>query len=71
MKIYLDEPVTLYGIKVGHTYEGLKYLIKHYEHILKISTPAQLGDKERQHIAWLIDNYKQHIELYEKTNNAT
>ena len=64
MKIYLDEAIEIKGIRVGHTKEGLTYLIEHYEHILKISTPQQLGDKERQHIAWMLTNYKQHIELY-------
>jgi hypothetical protein len=67
-KVYLDEPIVIKGIKIGHTKEGLKYLIEHNEHILKIATAKQLGDTERQHIQLLIVNYKQHLALYNSIN---
>lgn len=66
MKVYLDEPIEINGYKIGHTKEGIKYLIDHYEHILKIATPAQLGEKERQHIQFtLLVNLKIHLQQYE------
>jgi hypothetical protein len=68
-KIYLDEPIILHGIKVRHTYEGLIYLIKHYEHILATATEKQLDDTARAHCAWLINNMQQHKQLYEKNLN--
>jgi hypothetical protein len=71
MKIYLDEPITLYGIRVGHTYEGLKYLIDHYEHMLSIARPNQMDDKARAHCQWLIENLKQHLQLYERHQTDT
>lgn len=64
--IYLDAPLTLHGIAVHHTQAGLVYLIEHYEHILKISTPQQLGPEGRAHIGKLLENYKIHLELYER-----
>lgn len=73
MKIYLDEPITLFGIKVGHTEQGLKVLIDHYEEMLaraNIRTEL-MGEKERQHCKWLIDNLKQHLQLYERQRNTT
>ncbi len=63
-KIYLEEMIEIKGIKVGHTKDGLKYMIDHNEQILKVATAKQLGDKERQHIALMVANYKQHLELY-------
>lgn len=66
--IYLDVPITLHGIEVRHTRAGLVYLIDHYEHILTISTPQQLAPEARAHIGKLLENYKQHLELYERNN---
>lgn len=67
MKIYLEEPIELFGEKIGHTYEGLKHLIDHYTHTLaqaiaqnKISVP------DRQHCENLIEKLKLHVALYEK-----
>lgn len=69
MKVYLDEPVVINDVEVRHTKEGLIYLIDHYEHILKISTPKQLDDKARQHIKeWLLPNLQYHLKLYENKN---
>lgn len=64
-KIYLDEKIKINGIEVGHTYEGLKYLIHHYEHLLTIATAQQMNDKARTDCAKLIENLKIHKELYE------
>lgn len=68
MKIYLDEKIKINGVDIGHTYEGLKYLIDHYEHILKISTPQQMDDQARQHCTKVIENLKIRKTLYESQN---
>lgn len=65
-KIYLDEPVELYGIRVGHTYQGLKYLVHHYTHVMQHATKAQLNDADRQHCQKMITNMQLHLQLYEK-----
>lgn len=64
-KIYLDQKLKINGIEVGHTYEGVIYLIHHYEHLLTIATPQQMNDKARTDCAKLIENLKIHKELYE------
>jgi hypothetical protein len=65
-KIYLDDPIFIEGTEINHTLPGLRYLVSHYEGILKNSSRGQLGDKERQHIEKMIVGYKLRIELYEK-----
>ena len=65
MKIYLDEKIKINGIEVGHTYEGCKYLIDHYTHMLANARPEQMGEKEKQHCKWLIQNLTIHKQLYE------
>jgi len=70
-KVYLEEPITVDGVAVSHTKEGLIYLIDHYEHILKIATPKQLSDKDRQHIKeTLLPNLQYHLHLYKNQNGA-
>lgn len=63
MKIYLDEPVTIKGIRIGHTKEGLQFMIAQQTRLLKIS-PEKFSDKDRQHAERCIEQYKQHLELY-------
>lgn len=65
--IYLDAPYTLEGIEIRHTLEGLKYMADHYETILKVTPPAKLDAKARQHIEeTILINYKLRITLLEK-----
>lgn len=74
MKIYLDEPIEIRGIKIGLTLEGLKYRVQQYQKILTTARGDQLTDKERAHLKFLINNYNQHILLYEQrttTDNTT
>lgn len=66
MKIYLDEPIVIDLEKIGHTYEGLKYLIDHYTQVMNIATPQQLNDNDRQHCERMIEKMKLHVALYEK-----
>lgn len=67
MKVYLEKPIELYGIRVGHTYEGLKYLIEHYTHTLEHAVmQKKISDPDRQHCEKMIANFKQHVLLYEK-----
>lgn len=68
-KIYLDEPITLHGIKVGHTHAGLKYLIDHYTTTMNNATDTQLTTDNRQHCQKMIDNMRIHLELYERELN--
>ncbi len=67
MKIYLEEPITIDGIKVHHTEEGINHLLEHYELMLEIANVRKykIDDKGRNHISWLIDNFKIHKQLYE------
>lgn len=65
MKIYLENPIEINGIKIGHTLEGLKYLINHYTHTMNIATREQLNDTDRAHCAKMIENFKIHVQLYE------
>lgn len=64
--VYLDSPISLHGIEVRLTKEGLKYMIDHWETVLAIATPEQMSKDVRQHIEKTIANYKIHLELYER-----
>lgn len=66
MPTYLEQPIYLYGIRVGHTYQGTIDLIGHYTHCMSIATPQQMNNEARQHCALLIENLKEHKALYEK-----
>lgn len=67
MKIYLDAPIELYGIRIGHTYNGLKYLIEHYTHTLALAVAQRkISEADKQHCEKMIDNFKLHVALYEK-----
>jgi hypothetical protein len=67
MKTYLDTPIELFGIKVGHTYDGLKELITHYTHVLQIAVAQnKISETDRQHCEKMIKNFRVHIQLYEK-----
>lgn len=66
-KIYLEDTIVVEGEEIGHTREGLIYLIDHYETILKISTRTQLSDVHRQHIEEnILKKYRKHLDLYSK-----
>lgn len=69
--VYLDNPIKINDIEIHHTYEGLKFMIAHTEAILKIATPAQLGQNERQHAESLLVRYKLHLKLYEENGHPT
>lgn len=71
MRTYLEEPIYLYGIRIGHTYDGTIELIAHYTNCLDIATPQQMDDQARQHCKIVIENLKQHKALYEKHFNET
>lgn len=64
MKIYLDEPITIKGIRVGHTKQGLEFMIAHQTKLLKMA-PEKFAEKDRQHAEKVIEQYKQHLELYQ------
>ena len=67
MKTYLDTPIELFGIKVGHTYNGLKQLVAHYTHTLPLAVAQnKISEPDRQHCEKMIENFKVHIQLYEK-----
>lgn len=66
MQTYLTEPIYLYGIKIGHTYQGTIDLIAHYQHILAIAQPHQMDERARQHCKQLVENLLTHKALYEK-----
>jgi hypothetical protein len=64
--IYLTDPVLIAGIKVGHTEQGLRYLIDHYRCLLKLEykrTPEEIA-----HMEFLIKNWEIHLKLYENHN---
>jgi hypothetical protein len=63
-KVYLEESIFIKDEEIGHTKEGLVYLIDHYETILTISSAKQLSDPHREHIKFMIKKYQRHIELY-------
>jgi len=64
--IYLQEPIVLSDVKVQHSYEGLAYLIEHYQHILAFPVNEQkIKSEHRQHIEKLIKTYNFHRQLYE------
>lgn len=65
--VYLPEPITLYGIRIGHTYEGLKHLIEHYTATLQHAVAQKkISDKDKIHCEKMIENFKLHVQLYEK-----
>jgi hypothetical protein len=64
--IYLIYDIIIDGEKIGLTYKGLKHMVAHYEHMLRIAKPEQMKDADRQYCQSIIDKYKFHIVLYEK-----
>lgn len=69
--VYLQEAIHINGIKIQHTHKGLLYMIDHYSTVL--SRPLdknKLKDEHRQYIQQLIDNYKIHLQLYERGNDS-
>ena len=71
LKIYLDNPIEIEGVKIGLTVQGLHYMRDHYEGILTRALNEQLGDNERKHLRKIIDDYTFHIALYERNQPAT
>ena len=69
--IYQDNPIKINDIEILHTYQGLKFMISQTEAILKIATPAQMGQNERQHAEALLVKYKLHLKLYEDNGRAS
>lgn len=67
MKIYLDENTSIENTVIGLTYEGLKHMVEHYQHLLKICSPSQLDNKNRAHMLSVIERYQNHIEIYERS----
>lgn len=65
-KIYLDEPIELYGIKVGHTHKGLIHLIDHYTKVLTTTTEKTIDNPTRNHFKIMIERLNIHLQLYEK-----
>lgn len=64
--VYLTEPIELSGVKIHHSYDGLAYLIDHYQHILSFPVNEQkIKGEHRQHIETLIKTYNFHRQLYE------
>lgn len=68
-KVYLESPIEIDGTRIGHTYEGLKYLIDHYTLTMNNATPQQLNIDNRQHCATMIENLRLRVALYEKRFN--
>lgn len=64
-KIYLNEYIKIKGIEVSYTHAGAIYLADHYEHMLANATSQQLQEKDRQHLALVIRNLQECIQLYE------
>lgn len=64
--VYLDEPITIHGIEIKHTEAGLRYLVEHIAHCVSISTDKQMDLAAREHARGRVDQYKQHIQLYER-----
>ena len=63
--VYLDVPVVIHGITIRYSYEGCKYLIEHWTAILEITDDKRT---DKAHIRWLIEQWQQYIQLYEKQN---
>lgn len=65
--IYLEQPYMLGNVEIRHTLEGLRYLVDHYETILKVYPPTKLNAKARQHIEeTILINYRLRIKLLEQ-----
>lgn len=65
--IYLTDPIEINGIKIGHTQDGLEYLIDHY----KILLTHKQSQENKQYMELLITNWEQHLQLYKKQNDRT
>jgi hypothetical protein len=67
-KIYLDEPIKLHGIEINHTKAGLEYLIEHFSTMLLVyENHKGISDEVKKHYIKKIEQYQQHIELYNKS----
>lgn len=63
--VYLENPVVISDITIRYSYEGCKYLIEHWTAVLEITDDKRT---DKAHIRWLIEQWGQYIELYEKAN---
>jgi hypothetical protein len=61
LRIYLETPIEIHGIRIGHTKEGLEFLIEHWTNMPK---KEKLSTADLQHLDRMITNFKQHLELY-------
>jgi hypothetical protein len=65
--VYLYEPVVLFGITIRYSEQGCRYLIQHWQAVLQITDDKRT---DKAHIRMLIENWKQYIELYERSREA-
>lgn len=62
-EVYLENIIEIDGHKVGHTKEGLEYLIEHYKYLLTINTKTRPVNIT-EHMSDLIKKWELHLELY-------
>ena len=62
-EIYLENQIQVGEEKVGHTVEGLHYMIDHYKHVLTTGVSTRSSDM-RQHMESMIKKWELHLELY-------
>ncbi len=67
--IYLQESIIIEGVEIGHTKEGLQYLIDHYTKVLSVHVNENVRSKETStHMESLIENWKRQLHLYDMLN---
>lgn len=62
-EIYLENQIQVGSEKIGHTKEGLEYMIDHYKHLLTTGIDKRPQDI-KQHMEMLINKWEFHLELY-------
>lgn len=62
-EIYLENQIIVDDQKIGHTKEGLEYLIEHYKYLLTTGISTRTQDI-KQHMEATIKKMELHLELY-------
>lgn len=65
--VYLQEPLVLFGITIRYSEDGCRYLLQHWQAVMQITDDKRT---DKAHIRMLLENWKQYLELYERSRQA-
>lgn len=71
--VYLKTHIFIKGVEIGHTEQGLRWLIWHYKKVVKQHVGKSLPltgpirtDEDQKYMERMINNLEWHLQLYEE-----